>query len=46
MQEISDLASELETACLAMQELPSADQWQKIEGLLEKLRDIIIKATG
>ncbi len=46
MQEISDLAGELETACLAMQESPTPDQWQKIEGLLEKLRDVITKATG
>ncbi len=46
MQEISDLAGELETACLAMQESPAPDQWQRIEGLLGKLRDVIIKATG
>ncbi len=45
MQEISDLAEQVETACLAMQESPPPDQWQKIEGLLGKLRDVITKAT-
>ncbi len=41
LSEISDLAGEVETACLAMQESPAPDQWQKIEGLLGKLRDVI-----
>ncbi len=38
---ISDAAQLIEDECEAMKNAPSADGWQKIEGLIEELRAVV-----